>query len=96
MTLTMTAPEQTRARHPDQDRREREQRVLDAVVGQDHQRTLGAQPLREDPGGCRTHPLAGDARQLLLEGVAGPPGEGSLLGRQGAQAAVVNTENRNF
>ena len=38
---------------------EREQRVLDAVVGQDHQRTLGAQPLREDPGGCRTHLLQG-------------------------------------
>ena len=39
--------------------REREQRVLDAVVGQDHQRTLGAQPLREDPGRRRADLLQG-------------------------------------
>ena len=31
---------------------EREQRVIDAVVGQDHQRMFGAQPLRQDPGGA--------------------------------------------
>ena len=43
--------------HADMLGREREQRVLDAVVGQDHQRTLGAQPLREDPRGRRAHLL---------------------------------------
>ena len=35
--------------------REREQRVIDAVVGQDHQRALGAQALRQNPGGDRAH-----------------------------------------
>jgi len=32
---------------------EREQRVIDAVVGEDHQRPFRAQPLRQDPGSRR-------------------------------------------
>src|SRR5260370_12989551 len=35
---------------------EREQRVIDAVVGENDQRVLGAQALREDPGGYRANP----------------------------------------
>ena len=51
--------------------REREQRVLDAVVGQDHQRTLDAQALRENPRGRRAHllqrVLVGDGRPRRID-----------------------------
>ena len=36
-------------------RRQCKQRVIDAVVGEDDQRTFGAQPLRQDPGRDRPH-----------------------------------------
>ena len=47
-------------------RRQRQQRVIDAVVGENDQRVLGAQTLRQNPGGHRAHllqrVLVGDGR----------------------------------
>ena len=44
-----------RRRHAGMHRRQREQRVIDAVVGENHQRTLRAQALRQNPAGHRAH-----------------------------------------
>ncbi len=44
-----------RRRHAGMHRRQREQRMIDAVVGENDQWAFGAQPLRQHPAGGRAH-----------------------------------------